>query len=265
MNIDCHVHLNHYGFEQKYLSLEERLKALLENMGKIGIDYSLILSSYEVNSDRPSTAKILEITREYDNLGVIAGITIDNHTEKDLEDCRKWLKDGLIKGIKLYCGYEYYFPHDKRYQRAYDICLEFGVPVMIHTGDTFSNKGKVRFSHPLNIDDVAVDNPSLKIVICHLGNPWILDCQELLYKNKNIYADISGLVFSSFTPQSERYYANKITDLVNYVGEQSRLLYGTDWPIANMDSYLDFIHKLELTQTSRDLIMSKNAKNIFKI
>ena len=53
---------------------------------------------------------------------------------------------------------------------------------------------KVRFAHPLNIDEIAVENPELTIIMCHLGNPWILDCQEILYKNQNVYADISGLV-----------------------------------------------------------------------
>ena len=31
----------------------------------------------------------------------------------------------------------------------------------------------------MNIDDIAVDNPELKIVMCHLGNPWI----EIAKKN----------------------------------------------------------------------------------
>jgi predicted TIM-barrel fold metal-dependent hydrolase len=166
------------------------------------IDYSIILSSYKVNMDRPSTAQILDIIKKHDNLGVVAGLSIDNHTDEDYQNCRIWLKEGLLKGVKLYCGYEHYYPFDKRYQRVYDMCMEFEVPVMIHTGDTFSRKGKIRFSHPLNIDDVAVDNPDLKIVMCHLGNPYILDCQEILYKNKNVYADISGLVFGNFTVHS---------------------------------------------------------------
>lgn len=44
---------------------------------------------------------------------------------------------------------------------------------MIHTGDTFSNVSKIRFSHPLNIDEIAVDNPDLTIIMSHPGNPWI--------------------------------------------------------------------------------------------
>jgi hypothetical protein len=40
------------------------------------IDYSIILSSYKVNMDRPSTAQILDITKKHDNLGVVKIIEI---------------------------------------------------------------------------------------------------------------------------------------------------------------------------------------------
>lgn len=258
------MHLNHYE-GTKNVQLEERTRGLLDTMANNNVDYSIILSSYKVNADRPSTAQLMEITKKHDNLGIVAGFSIDNHTDEDFQNCRKWLKDGLIKGMKLYCGYEHYYPFDKRYQRVYDLCIEFGAPVMIHTGDTFSSKGKLRFSHPLNIDEIAVDNPELKIVMCHLGNPWIQDCEEVIYKNKNVYADISGLVFGDFTHYYEEFMADKVTEFLNYAGEPRYLLYGTDWPISNMESYLDFVAKLELTQHSRDLLMFRNAQALFKI
>ena len=78
--IDCHVHLNHYEYTNK-LSLEKRLTALLDVMITNNIDYSIILSSYEVNEDRPSTAQILDVIKKHDNLGVVAGFSIDNHTD----------------------------------------------------------------------------------------------------------------------------------------------------------------------------------------
>ena len=266
MIIDCHIHLNHYDeHAKKGFTLEERLKVLLDNMTNNNIDYAFILSSYKVNFDRPSTARLIEITKRHDNLGVIAGFSIDNHSDEDYQNCRKWLKEGLIKGIKLYCGYEHYFPYDKKYKRIYELCIEFGTPVMIHTGDTFSSSGKVRFSHPLNIDDVAVDNPDLKIIMCHLGNPWILDCQEIMFKNKNVYADISGLVFGDFSNFYVNFMANKVHELLEYAGEPHHLLYGSDWPISNMNSYLNFVSRLNLSQQSRELLMFRNAKNLFKI
>jgi uncharacterized protein len=262
--IDCHVHLNHYE-GTKYLPLEERKELLLHTMQNGNVDHSIILSSYKVNPDRPSTEQLIEVTKKHDNLSIVAGFSIDGHNDDDFQDCRKWLKDGLIRGMKLYCGYEHYYPYDKRYQRVYDLCIEYGVPVMIHTGDTFSSKGKLRYSHPLNIDEIAVDNPELKIIICHIGNPWIQDCEEIIYKNKNAYADISGLVLGEFSHYFEDYMVDRVREFLNYAGEPRYLLYGSDWPLSSMDSYLNFAAKLELTQHSRELLMFRNAKSLFKI
>lgn len=265
MIIDCHVHLNQYAALKKISSLEDRVKKLLVTMASHNVDYSIILSSYVVNEQRPSTAKLIEHTKRHDNLGIVAGFSIDNHTEKDLQNYRTWIKEGLVKGLKIYSGYEPYYPYDKRYQKAYDLCVEFDVPVMIHTGDTFSEKGKLKYSHPLNIDELAVDNPELKIVMCHLGNPWIEDCQEIVYKNDNVWADMSGLSVGKFDHFFEKLMVEKVAELINYVGEPRYLLYGTDWPISDMNSYLNFVAKLKLKTKFRDEMMFRNAKRLFKL
>ncbi len=265
MIIDCHTHLNQYESLANLPSLEDRVRKLIRTMASHNVDYAIILSSYKVNEQRPSTQQLIEATKKHDNLGIVAGYSIDNHTDDDLKQYRKWIKDGLVKGLKLYCGYEHYYPYDKKYQKVYDACVEFGVPVMIHTGDTFSEKGKLRFSHPLNIDEIAVDNPELKIVMCHLGNPWIEDCQEVVYKNINVYADISGLAVGKFDHFFENMMVEKVAELINYAGEPRYLLYGTDWPISDMDSYLSFVAKLKLKKDYRNELMYKNAKGLFKI
>jgi uncharacterized protein len=145
------------------------------------------------------------------------------------------------------------------------MCMEYGIPVMIHTGAAFSSTAKLRYAHPLNVDDIAVENPELRIVMCHLGNPWIVDCQQILYKNSNVYADISGLVVGDFKLSAETRYLSQIKDLLNYIGQPHRLLYGSDWPISNMRSYLAFVRKLELDEDSHDLLMSKNTKHVFRL
>jgi predicted TIM-barrel fold metal-dependent hydrolase len=292
--IDCHVHLNKYeiasprnkeNYHYHYHnipSLSDRVDSLLDSMEKNNIDYSLVLSSYRVNENRPSTSQIIKMIDEKDSnnpsngdgtkkgkikdkIGIVAGFTIDNHNEEDLKDCRKWLKDGTIKGLKLYCGYEHHYPYDERYQKVYDLCIEFDLPLMIHTGDAFSSTAKVKYAHPLNLDEVAVDNPDLKIVMCHIGNPWITDCQEVVYKNKNVYADISGLTVGSFSPDGALHYINKINEFLRYVDSPHKLLFGTDWPIADIDSYIQFSKMLNLDNEAHELLMYKNAIDIFKL
>lgn len=264
MVIDVHTHINNYH-EDRVVSLQQCLDNLLHVMEENKVDYSLILTSYKVTEHRPSISQVVHATRDHKNLSVVAGISYLNYRERDLREIADFLKDGLIKGLKLYPGYEPFYPHDKRLQVVYDLATEFDVPVMFHSGDTYTPKGKVRYSHPLHIDDVAVDFPDLKIVICHVGNPWIRDCMEVVYKNRNVYADFSGLVLGDFSDKFEKYMKGQLEEMILYAGEPEYLLYGTDWPISTMKSYLAFMKQLDLPEDQKELIYWKNAAKLFKI
>ncbi len=264
MIIDVHTHINNYH-EEKVVSLEDCLNKLTESMANNKVDYSLILTSYVTNEHRPGIKKVVEATRERSNLGVVAGISYLNYKEKDLREISDYLKEGQIKGLKLYPGYEPFYPYNERLKVIYDLALEFDVPVMFHSGDTYSPTGRIRYSHPIHIDEVAVDFPDLKIVICHVGNPWIKDCMEVVYKNKNVYADFSGLVLGDFSEKFERYMKGQLEEMILYAGEPEYLLYGTDWPISSMRSYLSFMNQLDLPDEKKELILWKNAAKLFKI
>ena len=264
MIIDVHTHLNNYH-EERVRSISECLDNLQESMDRNQVDYALVLTSYKVTEHRPSTRQVIEATRDLNNISVVAGISYLNYKEKDLREISDYLKEGLVKGLKLYPGYEPFYPHDNRLQVVYDLAVEYDVPVMFHSGDTYSPQGKVRFAHPLHIDDVAVDNPDLKIVICHVGNPWIRDCMEVVYKNDNVHADFSGLVLGDFSDKFEKYMKAQLEEMILYAGEPKYLLYGTDWPISTMRSYIAFMKQLDLPDDKKELIMWKNAAALFKI
>lgn len=264
MIIDCHTHLNNYD-EDRVVTLEESLDKLREQMALNGVDHSVVLTSFKVNEHRPSTAQVVEATRDLDIISVVAGISIVNYKEKDLRELSDFLQDGLVKGLKLYPGYEPFYPYDARCKVIYDLAKEYNVPVMIHTGDTFSVTGRLRYAHPLHIDDVAVDHPELKIVICHIGNPWIRDCMEVVYKNNNTYADVSGLVVGDFEDNFEKYMLQQVREMILYAGEPRYLLYGTDWPICEMKSYLRFVRGLDLPEEKLEMIMWKNSAEVYGI
>jgi len=264
MIIDVHTHINNYH-EDRVVSLEDNLNKLTDSMAENKVDYSLVLTSYKVNEHRPSIGKVVQAVGDRKNLGVVAGISYLNYKERDLREISEYLEAGLLKGLKLYPGYEPFYPYDNRLKVIYDLAVEYDVPMMFHSGDTYTPHGRVRFSQPIHIDDVAVDNPDMKIVICHVGNPWIKDCMEVVYKNKNVYTDFSGLVLGDFTEKFEKYMKNELEEMIIYAGEPKYLLYGTDWPISTMKSYLNFMKQLDLPDDKKELILWKNAAELFKI
>lgn len=264
MIIDVHTHINNYH-EDKVVSIEDSLDALVATMRENAVDHALVLTSYKVNKDRPSTRQVVEAIAGRSNLGVVAGISYLHYDHKDLREIGDHLHSGLIKGLKFYPGYEPFYPNDPRMRVVYEMAIEYDVPVMFHSGDTYASIGRIKYSHPMHIDDLAVDHPELKIVICHVGNPWIKDCMEVVYKNKNVYADFSGLVLGDFSDKFERFMKSELENMITYAGNPRYLLYGTDWPLCNMASYLKFVNQLDLPDDRKEMILWKNAAELFKI
>jgi uncharacterized protein len=262
--IDCHVHLNRYD-ETQPERLEDRYALLKEEMEKNGISYGLVLTSYMVNDHRPGVAEMIAVMGDDPQIGIVAGISYQNYRAADLAQYRELLLDGKIKGFKLYPGYEPFFVHDPRLRVVYELAGEFGIPVMIHTGDTYNPRGRLKYSHPLQVDEVAVDHRDVTFVICHLGNPWFVDAMEVIYKNQNVVGDISGLTLGHFEERFERFMLQRLREVVTFAGDPSSLLFGTDWPICDVGSYIRLVHNLGFEKEESEQIFYKNTARVFHL
>ncbi len=265
MLIDCHVHLNSYHEATRHPTTQN-VKALFAAMAAHGVDHAVVLTSYKVDIDRPSVEDVLDMLSNDPRTTVIEGLRWRGENRTDLFALEERIRDGIVKGIKLYPGYDRYAINDPSLESVYRIAAKHDVPVVIHTGDTFSKAAKVRQAHPLLVDDVAVDYPDVKLVMAHLGNPWFQDTAEVLYKNDNVYADMSGLTLGDFTYEFERYMAMRVKDMIFYMGDPGRqLMYGTDWPLVGMGGYVKFLDNLALTPEQRESIAWRTAAKLFKI
>ncbi len=264
MIVDCHTHVNHYE-DETVEALPGCLDKLQLTMRRNRVDVSLILTSYKVVPGRPSTRAVVEATRHLPNLHVIAGLSWITFCQADVDELRALLDEGAIKGLKIYPGYEPFYPADRKLAPAYELAEAYDVPVMIHTGDTYARTAKVKYSHPINVDEVAVDFPRVKFLICHLGNPWFRDCMEVVYKNDNVYTDMSGLTLGGFTDRFEAFIGQQLKEMLLWGVEPTKVLYGTDWPLITMEAYLQFVDELRMPARDKDLMLFENAAALFKL
>ncbi len=170
-------------------------------------------------------------------------------------------------GLKIYAGYYHYYLADKIYNQVYAIAKEYNLPIVIHSGDTFSKRGLLKYSHPLQIDELAVLHPEIRFVIAHLGNPWLIDTAEIIYKNENVYADLSGLLegdkgkIKRFS--SQELFINMYKTALILADRYDKLIYGSDWPIVPMNAYINFI-KQTIPEKHYNDVFYNNALNIFQ-
>ena len=264
MIVDCHVHVNNYEDETVHV-LDRSIDLLSRTMRRNRVDLALILTSYTVTPGRPSTRQVVEAVRDLPYLSVVAGLDFTSFDQDTLVELADYVRDGKVRGLKLYPGYQPFYPSDARWEPAYAFAAEHQIPVMIHTGDTYSPRGKLKYAHPLHVDEVAVDHPDVQFVICHLGNPWIRDCMEVVYKNSNVYADISGLTLGAFEDRFEVYIRRQVQEMMLFGVEPSYVMFGTDWPIASMESYITFMQELAIPEADKRKILADNAIQLFRL
>ena len=123
----------------------------------------------------------------------------------------------------------------------------------------------------LGVDEVAVDHPDCKFVICHIGNPWTTDAAEVIYKNMNVWADLSGLLVGddgTFASEEGREQvsetAHAVARAIRYSERPNRFLYGTDWPLAPMTAYREFVREAVPAEW-HEMVFEETARRLFKL
>jgi uncharacterized protein len=190
---------------------------------------------------------------------------------EDLHRIDATLATGRVRALKGYLGYLHFGPDHPGYIPYYELAAQRGLPFIFHTGDTYSPRAKLRFAHPLLIDEVAVDHPDVRFVVAHCGHPWLLEAAEVVYKNVNVWADLSGLAVgdeASFQSGERRELLQdtmaSLGKAFRYAERPNRFLYGSDWPLAPMASYRDLIRSA-IPQVHHPLVFDENARALFRL
>ncbi len=276
--IDMHIHLVSSQLpgsktDPSYLDrAPEDVAALLtRQMQESGVRQVLAMGTIAVSAADPlGVNATLEIARLVPGV-YAAGVADPARTDADhLRRVEEELKQGKVRALKGYSGYLYYGPDSPSYAPYYELAARYGVPFIFHTGDTYSTRAKVKYAHPLLIDEAAVDFPEVRFVMAHCGNPWLMDAAEVVYKNPNVWADLSGLLVGDaayFEALSERgalaKTARNVRDAMEYAERPDRFLYGSDWPLAPMSSYRRFAEEI-VPEEHRAAVFADNARELFR-
>lgn len=138
----------------------------------------------------------------------------------------------------------------------YRVAEECGVPVTIHTGTSVFPGARSRFGDPMDVDDVAIDFPKLKILLAHGGRPlWMEHAFFVVRRHPNVFLEISGI-----PPAKLLEYFPRLDEL----GDKT--IWGTDWPspgIKSMRTNVDAFLALPLSEAVKHRILEANARRIW--
>ncbi|MFC1697282.1 amidohydrolase family protein [Nanoarchaeota archaeon] len=266
--IDFHTHLSKY--DQRGPIKSARAKDLLRYMEKYNVEKAVVLASYfphhKYKKNGMTNDDLLKRVSGKDRLIPFGSLNMEEFS-KGGYDLERMIVDKEIYGVKLYPGYQHFYPDDlKEFGMFYQLCEHQNVPVLLHSGSSNGKGSLLKYSMPILLDEVALEFPKLKIVIAHMGNPFFDQTKELVHRHDNVYTDLSGLFFSgrkSIEKQIE-YYRPKLLDFIDYVNAVDKILYGSDFPVETMEDSIAIVKSLGLTKKEEEKVFYKNAERLLK-
>jgi len=140
--------------------------------------------------------------------------------------------------------------------RIYRRCEERGLPVMVHTGTSIFPGARSKYGNPMELDDVAIDFPDLRIIMAHGGRPlYMEEAFFILRRHANVWLDVSGI-----PPGKLLEYFPRLAEVVG------RTLWGTDWPspgVKDLRQNIDQLLGLPLAEDQQRAILETNALAFF--
>ena len=275
--IDAHVHLvprspvfNEWA---QMTGANHSLDGLLREMDENDVERAVVMGHWKQHegaretpfANRSNNDLVDFVARSGGRLRGLLAINVAPDGPLDLGLLDEHLARPEFVGVKFFTGYETYSADDPRLAPVFALLEKHHAVGMFHTGDTLLPSGHVSYAHPMPADEVAVAHPDMTIVLAHAGQHWMPDAGEVVGKNPNVWADISGWVVGrrDLPPHAE-FLKHQFRSLIYWAVGCDRLMFGTDWPLMAIRPYLEFVNGCDfLTPSEKAQIFSENARRLY--
>jgi predicted TIM-barrel fold metal-dependent hydrolase len=209
---------------------------------------------------RVSNEEVVQFANENSDIA-IPFASIDPRRGADgVAEAKRLVSAGVVRGLKLHPPVQQFFPNDSLAYPLYEVFAEARLPVVFHTGHSGIGSGlpggggvRLKYGNPLPIDDVAVDFPTLPIIMAHPSFPWQDEAISICLHKPNVYIDLSGWSPKYFSPTLIQ-YANTLL--------KNKVMFGSDYPLITPDRWLSDFEKIGIRDEVRPLILKENATRL---
>ncbi len=181
--------------------------------------------------------KVAAYVRQYpDRLIGFAGIDPSDPKEA-VAELRHAHDELSLLGIAVAPAAQDFHPSSSQAMVVYAEAAQRGIPIIFHTGVYISSATKLEYARPVLLDEIARELPDLKMVIAHVGYPWVSETIVLLAKHENVYAELSCLLHQPW----QAYQA--LLNAYQY-GVIDRLLFGSGFPGAAASQCIEALYSI---------------------
>lgn len=260
INAHCHIYpekiadkavLGIRDFYDLDMSLNGTIEGLIQDGNKIGVSHYLVHSVATTPSQVKSINEfIADSVNQYPDL--FTGFGTLHPDSDDIQGDFDYLIELGLKGVKLHPDFQQFPLNEERAFKIGEVVNEADVPMLIHCGDFRYN-----YSNPEQLKPFLDKFPNLTVIGAHFAG-WSIwqEATEKLAGTPNLYVDLSSSLYD-LTP-------NKALELIHAYG-CDKVLWGTDYPMWDSVSEMEYFNKIDLTESERSLILYENAAKILKL
>ncbi len=256
MIVDCHSHIwpsaeclgKAMTFSCLYPKSDPKILASSgEHQASSGpADVSLVLGfvSNQLNCEIPNDFISSYVSAQPESLIGFAGL--DPMATDCTKEMDRIIEAGILAGITVSPACQNFHPYHSQACKLYEAASANNMPVYFLYGTKVPTDAALSLAAPSGIDEVAREFPDMKIVISHLGFPWIEQTISLLAKHENVFADVAGLTNRPFQAYRSLTLAYEY-DVID------KLLFGSDFPNHTVSDAVEFIYNLN--KITRDSVL----------
>jgi uncharacterized protein len=259
--IDCHCHVwpDHIaeamraqrpaGLELRY---DGTVTGLLRTLDEAGIDKGLALGVAVKASTVARTNQFIG-TVPRDRLVPVGTV----HPDLPVEENLRHLSDNGIRAVKLHPLFQSVSFADPRVHDILAALAADGIAVITHAGAGADQEANDRGA-PALLRKLADALPGLDLIACHYGGYHRLDEAEEHVIGSRVTIE------TSWPPSMTLLEPERVVALIRRHGAD-RVVYGSDWPMADPAAEIAGIRALGLTSQEQDAILGGTLARILRL
>ena len=260
INAHCHIYPDKIaskaveGIKDFYdlnMSLNGKTDDLIKDGNNVGVVHYLIHSV----ATSPKQVKSINEFISYEvgqHPDLFTGFGTLHPDSDDIQGDFDYLIELGLKGVKLHPDFQLFALNEKRAFDLGEVINAGEVPLLIHCGDFRYN-----YSNPEQLIPFLDKFPEMTVIGAHFAG-WSMweDATRQLAGRENLYVDLSSSLYA-LSPETAK-------ELIHAYGAD-KVLWGTDYPMWEAVSEMEYFNKIDLTDEERSMILYENSAKLLKL
>ena len=245
----------------RYQPQHQTVPEMAEMYRKLKMAFVVFTVDGEKGASRKITnEEIAELAHQHADVAIPFASINPHRGGEGVAQAKRLIRDYQVKGFKFHPSVQEFFPNDRMAYPLYEAIAEARLPSLFHTGQTGVGAGtrggggiRLKYSHPMLLDDVAADFPDMPIILAHPSFPWQEEALSVATHKPQVYIDLSGWSPKYFPPILVQYANTLLKD---------KILFGSDYPVMSPVRWMAEFDKLPIKPEVRPLILKENAAKL---